>query len=234
MDLRDPVSSVSHLGTAVWAVFATLILMRLTRGGAHRRLAVLVYGLSMVLLYTASGVFHGLNYENEQQKRFFQLIDQTAIFGLIAGTCTPMIVMLLSGPLRRWSLVVVWGLTFVAAACLWLLPKPPHEVIVGLCLALGWFNAVPMIWYYRALGWRAMNLVWLGAGLYSAGGIFELLEWPVIWPPWIGFHELLHFCDTAATLVFFVFITRYVIPYRRPASGIAQSEPVVTHSYAER
>lgn len=216
MDLRDPVSSASHLATAVWAVFATLILMRLTRGGVHRRLAVFVYGLSMVLLYTASGVFHGLHYEDPEEKRFYQLLDQTAIYGLIAGTCTPPMVMLLTGSLRRWCLIVIWGLTFTAAACLWLLPKAPHEVMVSLYLALGWLSAVPVPWYYRAVGWRAMNYVWLGAGLYSLGGVFELVEWPVIWPPWIGFHEMLHFCDTAATLVFFVFITKHVIPYRHP------------------
>jgi len=214
-DLRDPVSSVSHLGTAIWAAFATLILLRITRGGLGRRLAVLVYGASMVLLYTASGVFHGLWYDDPAERRFYQLIDQTAIYLLIAGTATPPIVMLLTGKIRRGFLIIVWGLALLACACLWLLPKAPHEVIVGLCMALGWFTALPIASYYRALGWKPMNLVWLGTGLYSLGGLMELTEWPVVWPPWIGFHEMFHFCDSIASVVFFVFITKYVIPYRR-------------------
>src|SRR5947199_789715 len=97
MVLRDPVSSASHLLTAAWAVYATLLLVRLTRPGDGRRLAVAVYGLSMVLLYLASGTFHGLFYDSPEERRFFQKLDQSAIFLLIAGTTTPVLVTLLDG-----------------------------------------------------------------------------------------------------------------------------------------
>src|SRR5436305_5577394 len=92
MDLRDPFSSASHLVTAVWAVYATLVLLRLTRGGFDRKAAVGVYGLSMVLLYLASGTFHALYFDSPEQRRFFQKLDQSAIFLLIAGTNTPLLV----------------------------------------------------------------------------------------------------------------------------------------------
>src|SRR5215213_3103265 len=72
VNLRDPVSSASHLVTAVWAVYATLVMCRLTARRPGRRLAVGVYGASMVLLYLASGAFHGLYYSTAEERRLFQ------------------------------------------------------------------------------------------------------------------------------------------------------------------
>ena len=60
-NLREPVSSASHLLTGLWAVFATLLMVRLAPRG--HRLAFAVYGASMVLLFTASGLFHGVRFD---------------------------------------------------------------------------------------------------------------------------------------------------------------------------
>jgi hemolysin III len=218
MDLRDPVSSASHLLTAAWAVYATLILVRLTRGEPGRKAAVAVYGLSMVLLYLASGTFHALRYDTPEQFRFFQKLDQSAIFLLIAGTNTPILVTLLEGRWRTWFLRMMWLFAAVGVACLWLLPKAPHAAVVAIYLAMGWLGVLPVVHYYRAVGWRAMNWVWLGAGFYTLGAACELANWPVLtaWPVRFGYHEILHLCDTAGSLAFFAFITKYVVPFRKP------------------
>ncbi|HEV3438197.1 MAG TPA: hemolysin III family protein [Gemmata sp.] len=207
-ELRDPVSSASHLATAIWAVFATLLMLRLTAPGAGRRGAVLVYGLSMVVLFLASGTFHGLSYS-----RLFQKIDQSAVYILIAGTNTPLLTILLRGLWRRWFLVLVWAFALTGVASLWLLPRPPHPLVVGLYLGLGYLGTIPIFHYYRAVGWRAMNWLWLGAAFYTLGAVCELTQWPVIVPGWVQAHEVLHLCDSAASLMFFLFIIRYVIPF---------------------
>ena len=217
LELRDPVSSLSHLATALWAVFATLLMLRLTPPDRGRRAAVLVYGATMVLLFLASGLFHGLYFETDEQRRLFQKIDQSAIYLLIAGTNTPPIVILLAGAWRKWCLRLVWGCALAGVACQWLLPKPPHALVVGLYLALGWFGLVPGRQYYRALGWGALNWVWVGAFCYTAGAVCELTQWPVIIPGWVHSHEVLHFFDTAGSIAFFLFIVRHVIPYRAHA-----------------
>lgn len=225
-DLRDPISSASHLFTAVWAVFATLVMCRLTANRPGRFVPVLIYGASMVLLFLASGTFHGLPYPpGTPEGRFFQKIDQSAIYLLIAGTYTPVLCILLHGAWRTWFLRIVWLLALTGVACMWLLPKAPHEVIVGLYVGLGWVGILPLPLYYRAVGWRAMNWVWAGGGLYSLGAFCEVMEWPVILiaPVRVGYHEILHLCDTAASITFFLFVVRYVIPYR----------PVPRHHLAE-
>ena len=224
MELRDPVSSLSHLFTALWAVFATMVMFRLTEGGWKRKTAVVVYGTSMVLLYLASATFHGLFYETTEQRRFFQKLDQTAIYLLIAGTNTPIVAFVLRPAFRNWMLGVVWGFAFLGVAFQWLVPQAPHAAIVGVCMALGLTGLVPLAAYYRALGWRAMNWVWLGAGAYLLGGICELCEWPVVVPGWFSFHEFFHFCVTAGSVCFFLFISRHVIGYQRSVVGSQESE----------
>ena len=210
IELRDPVSSLSHLFTAIWALFATALMCRLAPRPS--RTVALVYGTSMVLLYTASGLFHGLYYESAAQHRLFQKLDQSAIYLLIAGTNTPIMAILLPRRWRRWFLSGIWLLACLGIASLWILPKPPHILVVGVYLAMGWIGVVPIRWYYRALGPQAMNWAWLGAACYTFGAVCELSRWPVLSPDWIGPHEVLHFCDSAGSLAFFVFIARHVLP----------------------
>ena len=68
-----------------------------------------------------------------------------------------------------------------------------------------------------------MNWAALGALLYTAGAIFELAQWPVIVPGLIQAHEVLHFRDTAASVAFFVFVVREVIPYQPTATAATES-----------
>jgi hemolysin III len=217
-ELRDPVSSASHLVTAVWAVFAGMLMLRLTP--KDRRVPVAVFAFSMVFLYTASGLFHGIHFTSPEQRRFFQRLDHTGIYILIAGTYTPVLAILLRGAWRRWLLRGMWLLAGVGVATMWLFPKPPHELNVGIYLGMGWIGVIALPLYYKAVGWRAMNWALLGAILYTVGTICELCEWPVVVPGLVGYHEVFHFFDSAATLAFFVFVFRYVIPYQPPAAPV--------------
>lgn len=218
LDLRDPVASGSHLFMCLWAVFATLVMRRLTRTDSGRRWSVTIFGLSTVLLYFASGLYHGLQLPREDL-RFYQKLDQSAIYLLIAGTSTPIIAILLTGRFRRWLLWGTWSMAAAGIASMWLLPKAPHSVMVGIYLGMGWLGMAGAWHYYLAIGWRGISWLLAAAGLYTLGAVCELLRWPVIWPGVINAHEVLHLCDMAATYCTFVMIIRYVIVYRpAPAS----------------
>jgi channel protein (hemolysin III family) len=216
MGVRDPVSSVTHLLAAGWAAYATLVLVRLTPPAGGRRTAVAVYGASMILLYLASGVFHAVPFtraDHPAEYGFFQAADRSAIFALIAGTNTPVIVALLSGRWRRWCLIAMWSVALIGVASLWLLPQAPYAVTVTLYLVMGWLGGVPVVHYYRAVGWRAMNWVLAGAALYTAGAVCDLLRWPVLTeaPVRVGPHEVFHLAVVGASTTFFVFVARHVI-----------------------
>jgi hemolysin III len=226
MGLRDPVSSASHLLTAAWAAFALLVLIRLAPPAPGRRPAAVVFGASMVLLYLASGVFHAVPYTkvgSPAEYRLFQRLDQSAIFLLIAGTNTPVMVVLLTGGWRRWCLRGMWGLALAGVGCLWLLPQAPYWVAVVIYLGMGWLGGLPVVRYYRAVGWRAMNWAWAGGLLYTAGAACELAGWPMVSeaPVRVGPHEVFHLACTAASGAFFLFVARYVLLYAPPPTPAA-------------
>lgn len=222
LDLRDPVASGTHLLTALWAIFATLMMRRLTWDNPSRRFYVTIFGLSMIILYAASGLFHGLQLPRPEL-RFYQQIDQSAIYLLIAGTCTPVMAVLLTGGSRKWMLRSIWTMAAIGIFCMWLLPKVPHSATVSIYLVMGWLGLAGIWGYYRAVGLRAICWALWGAAFYTFGAVCELTKWPVVWPSVVQSHEVLHISDMAGTFCMFVFIVRYVIPYVPRA---AEPEPV--------
>jgi len=222
--LRDPVSSASHFLMAGLAVVATLFLVRFAGRERSKRFSVLVFGLSMVVLYAASGLYHALRLPPDEL-RVFQKIDMSAVFLLIAGTCTPIAAVLLRGRFRAALLAGVWACAAVGILSLWALPKPEHAVLVGIYLGMGWLGMAGVWHYYRATGWGGVRWLAGGAASYSIGAAVELANWPVLVPGVVRSHELVHFCDIGGTACHLVFILKYVLPYRAAEPAGALREP---------
>jgi hemolysin III len=218
--LRDPVSSSSHFIAAILALVATLFLYRLTHGDPARRLCVLVFGGSMTLVFAASALYHAVRLPPDEL-RIFQQLDMSAIYLMIAGSCTPIVVILLTGRFRMWMLAGQWLLAAIGIASLWLLPKPDHAVLVTTYLGMGWLGTLGIWHYWRATGWRGIAWVMTGAAFYTLGAAIELAQWPVVIPGVVQSHELLHFCDIAGSACHLVFISAFVLPYQLSQSTAA-------------
>src|SRR5262249_52338932 len=156
-------------------------LWRLARGDRLRQWSVGCFGLSMVLLYGASGLYHAV-IADEPVLRYFRLADHSAIYVLIAGTATPVFAVLLKGRQRLWLLGLVWGLAVLGIACKWLLAAPPYSVPVGLYVAVGWIGLVPVYQLIQAIGLRGTAWGLIGGLLYTAGGVCDAVGWPVLLP----------------------------------------------------
>ena len=244
MMYHDAVSSLTHLLTAVWAAFATLILLRLTRRhGRSGRWAVGLYGLSMVLLYAASGLFHGLIYLADSQEAgaragvvrslwVFQRLDKSAIFLLIAGSYVPIFVYLLPCGWRRRSLTALGLVTAFGISLIWVFPSLPHVWLVAVYVSMGLIGLVLAPLYARFLGWGGAFWAAVLCGAYLGGALVEVLKWPALVPGYFGPHEFLHVADIVGTLAHFVFVLKFVI-VRRPLADrgvtgtVAAGIPVV-------
>jgi hemolysin III len=213
--LRHPVSSATHLLWSLWGIYAAAILWRLSRGDRLRQLAVGCFGLSLVLLYAASGAYHAVPASAPQTIAWLKGLDHSLIYVLIAGTYTPVFAVLLTGLWRVSLLVLVWALAAAGIACHWLLPLPPYAVTVGLYLAIGWLGVVPIVPLVRAIGLRGMAVGISGGLLYTVGALCDAVRWPVLYPGIVGSHELFHLFDMGGTGVHVWFILRYVVPFRR-------------------
>ena len=218
MDFHDRVSSLTHLGTAVWSVLATLVLVRLTRGHGAGRWSIALYGLSMVLLYLASGMFHGIDhgYRGSPSFLFFQKVDKSAIFLLIAGSYLPVLVYLLRGTWRLACLGLMGGIAVLGIASLWLLPTMRLEYLVFVYIGMGLIGLVALRHIAPQVGFGGLFWIALEGVFYVGGGLAEVAQWPVLVPGWFGPHEVLHVADMGGTLAHFVFVMKYVIPRPPP------------------
>ncbi len=213
MDFHNPVSSYSHLFAAFWMVFVGLYLLRLAaRHSFGHRLSLLLFALSGVALYAFSGLFHGLRHDSEESKRVWQLLDQSAIFWLIVGSNVPIAVYLLSPSARNLQLGGMVLLAAVGTACLWLLPKPPYLLLIGLYVGLGVFSLIPLRAYFRRLGWGGLFWIFALSAGYIGGAACEAMKWPTFVPDLIGPHEMLHFGDLFGTLAHLTLVVKYVLP----------------------
>jgi hemolysin III len=223
--LREPVSAGTHLLALVWALYTTSILWRLSRGQKAKQWALGCFGLTMIAAYAASTTYHALLLPRDRLG-FFQRLDHSTIYGLIAGTYTPAFVVFLRSPLRRsLSLGGMWLLAASGIASKWLLPMPPYGLSICLYLAAGWVGLFPLLEVWRQVGGRAMRWVFWGGLAYSLGGALDLCRWPVLVRGVVGHHELLHLCTMAGTFCHVAFMVRYVVPHR--ARVAAPSAPAL-------
>ncbi len=224
LGLRDPVSSATHYAACVGAVFATALLWRLSRGmGFRARLSLGVFGVSMILLYAASGTYHALRLPPERLD-FFRLLDHSAIYGLIAGTYTPAFYLLLPDrPSRRFLLGGIWALALAGVVSKWALADVPHMATVAVYLGMGWFGLFAAVALVRAVGVRGAAWGLCGGLAYTLGALADVFRWPRVVPGLFGHHEVFHLCTIAGTFCHFVFMVRYVLPFQRRAGAKPQA-----------
>ncbi|MHB8928278.1 MAG: PAQR family membrane homeostasis protein TrhA [Bacillota bacterium] len=207
--IKDPVSALTHMSGAVLAAVGLILLLRAAAGNPWRLVSFAVFGVSLILLYTASTVYHWLRLPTPATAAL-RRVDHTMIFVLIAGTYTPFCL----GPLRGpwgWSLFgAVWGLA--AAGLLmklfWL--QAPRWVSTLVYLAMGWIVAVATAPLLRTV--PAGGLSWLLAGglFYTVGAVMYAFKWPGRNARIFGFHELFHLFVMAGSLSHFWAVYRYL------------------------
>jgi hemolysin III len=216
LDLREPVSAWSHFAGALLALPGTFLLWRRSAGEPAKRLALLVYGLTLAFCYAASTLYHGVRLPAARVAAFARL-DSIGIFALIAGSYTPLAWCLLRGRWRRWTLVLVWSVAGIATV---LLASGGHfSPIVATCLYLGmgWGVVVCYCEIARVVSHRALLPVVAGGLSYSVGAVLNVLHWPMILPGTFGPHELFHFFVLMGSLAHYRFILKVVVPFTHGA-----------------
>jgi len=132
----------------------------------------IVFGVSMILLYTMSSVYHGLH--DGMGKRVMQVLDHCTIYLLIAGTYTPILLSAMRpiDPVASWVLfVVMWGLAALATT-LTAIDLHQFRVFSMICyLGMGWAAIFKLPLMIEALGWPGFILILLGGISYTVGAM---------------------------------------------------------------
>ena len=208
---KDPISGLTHLASALAAVGGLIALWFLSPAEGQTRPSAVVYGFSLVLLFSASAAYHLIK-TSPGRELWLRRLDHTAIFLLIAGTYTPVCISVLTGAWRWGLLITVWTLAVVGIIFKLFFIKAPRWISVALYVGMGWLGVVGVTQLWQALPGAA--LAWLLAGglLYTGGAVVYGFKWPNFAPGVFGFHELWHLFVTAASVAHYIFIAAYIVP----------------------
>jgi hemolysin III len=172
---------------------------------------MLVYGCSMFLLYSASAWYHLLDV-GASAHRVLRRLDHVSISLLIAGTYTPICVLVLPGRAGTTLLWEVWllALALILTDIFWI--DAPRALKAALYVVLGWVAVWAVVPLVKAVGWSGVFWV-LGSGLtYSVGALLYAIKKPNPWPGVFGFHEIWHLFVLGGSTGFVIFMWRYVLP----------------------
>lgn len=212
--IREPGSAITHFIAMMMAVFAAtplLIKAALSSDGKITLLALGIFCISMILLYGASATYHSLNISGKAL-RIFRKIDHMMIFVLIAGSYTPVCLIILGGKLGYTLLSVVWGIALlgmILKACWVTCPKWFSSVIY---IAMGWvclgvFGTLWNVLPHAAFGWLLA-----GGIIYTIGGVIYALKLPIFngKHKFFGSHEIFHLFVMGGSICHFIFMYLYV------------------------
>ena len=211
--IKDPGSAITHfIAMLLAAAAAAPLLLKAWRGeGQMHVTALAIFILSMVGLYGASTIYHTLDI-SPKINRLLRKIDHMMIFILIAGTYTP-VCMIVLGDRTGWSLLaLVWGIAAVCIlinACWITCPKWFSSLIY---IAMGWVCILAITKIIQAL--PKAGFLWLLAGgiIYTLGGIIYAMKLPLFnnRHRYFGSHEIFHLFVMGGSLCHYVMMYRFV------------------------
>jgi hemolysin III len=147
-----------------------LVTLTCLRGDAWSITATAVFGTTLVLLYTASTLYH--SFRDERTKRLLRKFDHAAIFLLIAGTYTPFLLVNLRGP-WGWSLFgVIWGLAVAGVAVKFWFTGRFRLLSTLLYLGMGWLVVIALRPMLQAVTPAGLWLLLAGGLAYTVGTVF--------------------------------------------------------------
>ena len=209
-----PWSAITHGAGALLAALGTaLLLLRCITMGLSpwHTVSFLIYGLSMVGLYTASTLYHCLNV-SVKGRIALRKYDHTSIYFLIAGTYTPVcLVALREIGAWGWGLFgVIWGLALAGTVLTLLWISAPRWLTAGIYIAMGWLALSAVLPLTRCLPAEGFFWVLGGGVLYTIGGVLYAVKWPGRHNPRFGCHEIFHLFILLGSLFHFMLMYRVV------------------------
>jgi hemolysin III len=202
-----------HAVGAVAALITTFAFLADTTGDRPLFLSLLVFGLSMILLYVVSAVYHIGNWP-ERSRMLLRTLDHANIFVFIGGAYTPICVVLLDGAARVALLAVIWGLAVAGVVGSFFTLRMPRGALILLYIGMGWIALILLPQMRQALSLQPVLLLIAGGVFYTLGALIYAFRWPNPLPRVFGFHELFHLLVIAGTVAITATIWVWVVPLR--------------------
>lgn len=201
--LREPVNSLTHWAGALLACAGLIALLIVGWGTPAKMISLLIYGLSLIFLFSASATYHMVRVKDKALE-LFRKMDHAAIFLLIAGTYTPFCVNAFTGFWQWGMLSIIWSLALIGITVKVFYIRAPRWLNAGIYLIMGWSCLAAIGQMIAVL--PAWVIGWLIAGgvIYTCGAIVYITKIFNFVPGVFGFHEIWHIFVMLAAAAHFV------------------------------
>ena len=186
-------NAVSH-GVGLLLAIAGLVLLLIKAEAPNEILSALVFGLSMILLYTSSTLFHSFPEKMKRVYTVFQRLDHSSIFVLIAGTYTPFLVLLVDSTRGYILLGFLWLITIIGIVFKSIWIRKFKYVHLAIYLLMGW----SVVFVYGDFAGSIGNPFYIIAGgiSYTVGVAFYVAKFKYshfVWHIFVFMGTLFHF-----------------------------------------
>jgi hemolysin III len=199
-------NTISH-GIAALASTVGFVLLVMLGNSSELRFTLfsaIVFGVSLVLLYTFSTIYHGAR--NEKTKKVFQILDHCGIYLLIAGTYTPVLLVSIGGTTGWVIFGVQWTIAFIGLV-IKIFYTGKFDLISTLMYAvMGWMIVIRWQDLVDAIPSVALTLLLAGGISYTVGIVFYLIDTRIKFS-----HFIWHLFVMAGSLFHYIMIVKYVI-----------------------
>lgn len=210
LTIREPGSAITHFIACLMAAIAASPLLIKAQGGITT-VALTIFAVSMILLYGASTLYHTVNVSGRALS-VFKKLDHMMIFVLIAGSYTPVCLIVLGGRLGYSLLALVWGVALIGMFINMVWINCPKWFSSIIYIAMGWLCLLVFGTLWNTLPHAAFGWLLAGGIIYTIGGIIYALKLPVFNSLHrnFGSHEIFHLFVMGGSICHFIFMYIYV------------------------
>ena len=209
-NLREPFNGLSHLIGAILSLIGFIYLMFRGWGDTTREIAYLIYGVSLVMMFSSSAAYH-IIHTSERVMLILRKLDHTAIYLLIAGSYTPMCLIFFEGFWRVGMLVIIWGMALAGIIVKLFVIKAPRWVTAGIYLIMGWTCVMAVGEMIRTMPAGAFIWLILGGLFYTLGAVIYITKKLDFKPDVFGFHEVWHIFVMLGAASHFIMIAIFTV-----------------------
>lgn len=178
--------------------------------GTRATVSAAVFAASVAAMLGASALYHRVTW-SPTVRQWMRRIDHAGIYVLIAGTYTPVGLIVVHGVLRNIVLAIVWSGAAAAILLKFIWVRAPKWLSAATGLAVGWAGVAAMPQVVQNAGWPAFALLAAGGLAYSAGAVVYAIRRPDPAPDVFGYHELFHALTIVAVACQYVAIAFWVV-----------------------
>lgn len=211
--IKEPVNALTHFLGFLMSIpiLIALVTKSMKETSPTAIIAFLIFGISLLLLYGVSTIYHTLNI-SPKGTALLRRIDHMMIFILIAGTYTPVCLIPLRGKWGWTLLAAVWGFAIagILLKIFWL--NAPRWFSTLLYVFMGWLVLVAFVPLEKAIPFSGIVLLAAGGITYTIGALIYAIKWSKLKLKYFGFHEIFHLFVMGGTALHVLFMFQYVLP----------------------